>query len=264
MVVTGSPTVVAQDDLFLDGEAIASWIGGGSPCDVWFRLIQGRTPSPAERRLLEALFVALADHGETPASTQAARLVASTGVPLQGALAAGFLAFGDHHAGAIEGVMEFLQEEYGDVSSREAAAVVGALLARDRRLPGFGHRIHRRDPRVAPLLALRRSLDFPGRHVDFVLALEKELTRRKNIALNVDGICGALLSDLGFPYPSGRAFFMAGRLPGLLCHVLREQWERRPFSPYRLVPCEKAEGVDARKRPEGGGVAVRRPSSLRP
>lgn len=250
MVVTGSPTVITRDAIFLDGQPIGSWIEKGSVSDVWFRLLQGRSPSFPERRLIEAVFVAMADHGQTPASTQAARLVASTGVPLQSAMAAGFLAFGDHHAGAIEGVMRFLQEGYPDLQVHQAADLVDSLLAEGTRIPGFGHRVHRHDPRVAPLLALRRSLEFSGRNVDLVLALEKELMRRKAIALNVDGICGALLSDLGFPFQAGRAFFMAGRLPGLLCHVLREQLETRAFAPYRLVLSERGEGVGDVGEPE--------------
>jgi citrate synthase len=237
MVVGGFHTVVGKDFISLDGEAIGVWIKKASISDIWFRLLQGRIPTHVERRLLEAVLVSMADHGETPPSTQAARLVASTGVPLQCAIATGFLAFGDHHAGAIEGVMRFLQEEHTDLNLKDVENLVATFLSKGLRIPGFGHRLHHRDPRVEPLLKLRRSLGFSGKNVDIVLAMEKHLVREKGISLNVDGICGALLTDLGFPYQSGRAFFMAGRLPGILCHILREQYETKAFRRYNLVAC---------------------------
>lgn len=246
MVVNGSPTVVGTDTILLDGSPIESWLGKASIPDVWFRFLQGRTPSPVERRMLEVVLVSLADHGETPPSTQAARLVASTGVPLQCSIAAGFLAFGDHHAGAIEGVMRFLQEEHPLMEPDEASCLIDRYLSEGRRIPGFGHRVHRRDPRVVPLVSMRLELGFSGRSVDLVLAMEKELALKKGIYLNVDGICGALLSDLGFPFQAGRAFFIAGRLPGILCHILREQFETKAFRPYRLVPLENDDSAVAK------------------
>lgn len=236
MVVGGRPTEIGRDRIELDGQAVADWVDEVTPGAVWFRLIQGRRPSPGEARMVGAVLAAMADHGETPASTQAARLVASTGVPLNAALASGFLAFGEHHAGAIEGVMRLLQDNVPCIAEARARDLVEEVRREGRRIPGIGHRIHGRDPRVAPLKRLALETGVAGAHLRLVLAIEAEMGRIRSLHLNVDGICGAILSDLGFPWEAGRAFFMAGRLPGLVAHVLRESNERRPFTRYDLVP----------------------------
>lgn len=231
MVVRGRPTEVGEGYLAFDGTAVERWIAEVSPAEVWFRLIQGRLPGEGERRLWDAVLATLADHGDTPPSTQAARLVASTGVPLQASLAAGLLAFGNHHAGALEGVMEILQS--GVARGLDPEALVDEALASGRRVPGFGHRLHRRDPRVSPLRRLAEECSCRREHLAFFSRMEERLEERKGIGGNVDGICGAVLSDLGFPFQAGRAFFLAGRLPGLTAHILRET-SGEPFRRYAL------------------------------
>lgn len=236
MVVGGRATEVSRDRIELDGQDVAEWVNEVSPGEVWFRLIQGRRPSQVEVRMVGAVLATLADHGETPASTQAARLVASTGVSLNAALASGFLAFGEHHAGAIEGVMRLLQGNVPCIAETCARNLVEEAHLAERRIPGIGHRVHGRDPRVVPLRDLAVGIGVGGPHLNLVLAIEAEMERARGLYLNVDGICGAILSDMRFPWEAGRAFFMAGRLPGLVAHVLREVYECRPFTRYDLVP----------------------------
>jgi citrate synthase len=69
-------------------------------------LIKGKLPSKNEAKMLGAILVSFCDHGVTPPSTQAARLMASTGSPLHACIAGGLLAFGKNHAGAIEKALE--------------------------------------------------------------------------------------------------------------------------------------------------------------
>ncbi|HQK25363.1 MAG TPA: citrate/2-methylcitrate synthase [Synergistaceae bacterium] len=255
MVVRGRPTEVGEGYLAFDGTAVERWIAEVSPAEVWFRLIQGRLPGEGERRLWDAVLATLADHGDTPPSTQAARLVASTGVPLQASLAAGLLAFGNHHAGALEGVMEILQS--GVARGLDPEALVDEALASGRRVPGFGHRLHRRDPRVAPLRCLAEERSLRRDHLAFFSRMEDLLGERKGIGGNVDGICGAVLSDLGFPFQAGRAFFLAGRLPGLTAHILRES-SGGPFRRYALreVGEESSPLREGLGRAPGGGFRV--------
>jgi len=239
MVVAEPATAVAENLLHIGGIPVDRWIDETGSAAVWFRLLQQRRPNNAEIRLLEALLASMADHGSTPPSTQAARLVASTGVPLQASLAAGLLAFGEHHAGAIELSMRLLQENVPCMPEVRAADLVTAALAEGQRIPGFGHRIHRRDPRVEPLLALASNLLPHGTHLALFRSLRDELEARKEIAPNIDGIGGAILSDLGFPWQAGRAFFFAGRLPGLVAHILGETMGNRAFRRYELVAREE-------------------------
>ena len=74
--------------------------------EMVFLLHRGRLPSEAERRLLDALLVASADHGAGAPSCATARLAASGNrASLSAAIAAGILAIGDEHGGACENVM---------------------------------------------------------------------------------------------------------------------------------------------------------------
>jgi len=186
--------------------------------------------------MLEAILVAMCDHGPTPASTKAARLIVSAGSPIQAAIAGGILAFGDHHAGAIELAMKLFQEsveeliEERGLSFKEAAqAIVDDHFQRDKKIPGYGHRYHKRDPRPPALISLARSLEVDGPHLRLAVEIEKILSETKGIHMNIDGASGAILSDMGFPYLTGRGIFAIGRVPGLLAEVLLELLAYKPF-----------------------------------
>jgi len=231
VVKTFEPVEVRPNRIVLDGEAIDQWIERASQADVWFRLIQGRAPEPIEIRIFNAILCAMADHGSTPPSTQAARLVASAGSGIHCALAAGLLAFGEHHAGAIEKAMELFQKAVE--SNAQAEDVVLEFLANHKKIPGFGHRYHSRDPRVRPLVNLGKSL--PKRsHLELFLKMEETLRRLKGINGNIDGVSGALLLDLGFTKEVGRAVFFAGRLPGITSWIIRETHSGY-FKRYKLL-----------------------------
>src|SRR2546426_3289086 len=117
--------------------------------DLIFLLHHDRLPSPAERRLMDAMLVGVADHGAGAPSCAAARLAASGNrQSLSAAIAAGVLTIGDEHGGAGSGCMELIAEGLGrvrrdGVSVAEAArALVDAAKAGGARLPGFGPRVH--------------------------------------------------------------------------------------------------------------------------
>lgn len=76
-----------------------------------FLLLKGRLPSIKEGKLFNHVLVSFCDHGATPPSTQTARLVASSGSPLNAAVAGALLSFGHKHAGAIEKTMELYQSK---------------------------------------------------------------------------------------------------------------------------------------------------------
>src|SRR5712692_4085918 len=77
--------------------------------DLIFLLHHNRLPSPAERRLLDAILIGVADHGAGAPSCAAARLAASGNrQSLAAAIAAGVLTIGDEHGGAGSGCMELI------------------------------------------------------------------------------------------------------------------------------------------------------------
>lgn len=229
-------TRIEPNQIVVRGIRIEELIGDWSfPEVVWF-LIKGERPSPERARMFEAILVAMCDHGPTPSSTKAARLIVSAGSPIQAAIAGGILAFGDHHAGAIELAMKLFQEsveeliDERELSFEEAAQlVVEDHLRRGKKIPGYGHRYHKRDPRPPALISLARRLDVDGPHLRLAIEIERVLSETKGIYMNIDGASGAILSDMGFPYLTGRGIFAIGRVPGLLAEVLLELLAYEPF-----------------------------------
>jgi citrate synthase len=104
------------------------------------------------------------------------------------------------------------------------------------RLSGFGHRVHRRDPRAKRLFELARAEGVAGSWIGRANALERALQEAsgRDLALNVDGAIAALLKGLDLSPRLANALFMIARLPGLLAHVMEERETQRPMR--RIVP----------------------------
>lgn len=202
---------------------------------AWF-VLRGDFPSADALKLFEAALTAAVDHGAAPSSSIATRVVASAGNDVRIALAAGLLAQGDLHGGAIEGAARFLTAQAA--SRTDAVALVAAERTAGRRIPGFGHRILATDRRSAALLALAASLGLHGSHCDLAARLEKALegTTSKPVPLNIDGSMAAVLLDLGFGPDHMRGLFAFARLPGLLAQAVEER--AGGAGPRRLMPEE--------------------------
>lgn len=202
---------------------------------VFFLLIKGRMPDKNEAVMMDALITSSIDHGVTPPSTHASRIVASAGVPLPTAVAAGILAVGDIHGGAIEDGARILQEwvkkmhEQGWSAEETAHNLLTTLNREGKRMPGCGHRIHKNDPRTQRLFELARELDFAKDHVTLLQKIEQELAKKKALPINVDGAIAAIICDMGFDHKLGKAFFVLGRCAGLIAHVYEEMTTQKPM-----------------------------------
>ena len=95
-------TKVEPDHLVTRGYRQEDLIGNIPYSHVVYLLLKGDLPSKEHGRMIDAILTACIDHGVTPPSSIASRTVASGGVPLPTAVAAGILSIGDAHGGAIE------------------------------------------------------------------------------------------------------------------------------------------------------------------
>ncbi|MDH4211400.1 MAG: citryl-CoA lyase [candidate division WOR-3 bacterium] len=210
-------------------------IGSVPFASVFFLLLTGKMPDKNEASMIDALITSSVDHGVTPPTTHAARLVASAGVPLPTAVAAGVLAVGDVHGGAIEEGARILQEwvkkgkENGWSDGTTARELLKHLSDTQKRMPGFGHRIHSQDPRTRRLFLLAKDLGFEREHVKLSLAIEQEFACKKALPINVDGAIAAIISDMGFDWRLGKAFFLIGRVAGMIAHVYEEMTSEKPM-----------------------------------
>jgi citrate synthase len=199
---------------------------------------------------MNAILVSSVDHGATPPSVLGARAVMSGGNSLNAALAGGVLVIGDTHGGAIENAARIMQEWAG--KGEDMAAVAGELvdwLKQNKiRMPGFGHRIHKVDPRTAKLFAVAEKHGYSGKHIDLCRAVEKELASKlgRELPINVDGAIAAVISDMGFDWRLGKGFFIISRMPGLLAHTYEEMTRERPMRKLGPMPFEY-DGPEERK-----------------
>jgi len=208
--------------------------------EMVYLLLKGKIPSKKEAKMLNHILISFCDHGVTPPSTQSSRLIASSGSPLNVALAGGLLSFGKKHAGAIEDSMNLFQKTINELKSfnktysyeEVANDIVDDYLNKSILIPGFGHRYHNKDPRANKIIKLAIEEDFIGSHLELALAIEKEVFKRKNISLNIDGVNGAILSDMKFSSSLGLGLFMIGRIPGLIAHINEESTEEEGFRKF--------------------------------
>ncbi|MDY6817348.1 MAG: citryl-CoA lyase [Halobacteriales archaeon] len=190
---------------------------------IWL-ILQGEKPSDAERELFEMVLSGMIDHGVGNPSSVAARTVQSGGNGMNTSVAAGVLALGDQHGGAIEDAMAMLQR------SAAPATIVEDRLAAGERIPGLGHRVYDdHDPRTRRLVEKARDLGLAGEHVDRMTAIRDAFAERKvDLVINVDGGVAAVLSDLGWDPRVGKGIFIIARAPGLVAQV-REEMDEPPF-----------------------------------
>ncbi|MEA4956125.1 hypothetical protein SDC9_03506 [bioreactor metagenome] len=231
-----SITKIQQNKIITRGYSQEDLINNISFSEMVYLLLKGEIPSHKESKMLNHILISFCDHGVTPPSTQSSRLIASSGSPLNVSLAGGLLSFGKNHAGAIEDSMDLFQKlielNPNETSENIAKNLLDTYKIKNKKIPGFGHRYHSKDPRGAKLMSLAKDENFMGPHTKLALAIEELLFKEKKICINVDGANAALLSDMGFSSADGFGVFMIGRIPGIIAHVKEETNDEEEFRKF--------------------------------
>jgi citrate synthase len=211
---------------------------------LWSRLCD-RRPSPALRRALSAALVLLADH-ELAASTLAARVAASVRADPYAVVATGMGAMsGALHGGASLGAEALLAAAS---SPEDVPRVVGELLRRGEKVPGFGHFVYRAgDPRATLLLDLVRRAAPKSAQLAVAEAVLAEVRGKSLPAPNIDFAIATMARVAGMIRGSGEAVFAVARTAGWIAHALEAYAGPGPLRP-RAVYTGRAvtgEGRDA-------------------
>src|SRR2546428_1674380 len=140
-----------------------------------------------------------------PAATQSLN-VATSGAPLKDCVAAGILGFGPHHGGDIESCMHFLDSglsrmRAGKTMQQAAEAIVAECVSQNEVPPGFGHRLHTKDPRAARLFQMALELELEGEHVRLIRVCQRALHAHKvhfgrPLPVTVAGAITAIAADM--------------------------------------------------------------------
>jgi citrate synthase len=187
-------------------------------------LLTGDEPTEDQRFFLDLLLVSIAEHGMMPTNVAARMTLAADPGSLQGALAAGILGAGPVVLGTSEECARLLEEAHG--SGREPLKIVNEIHAAGRKVPGFGHPVHKPlDPRAERILELADARGVSGPHVALARVLRDAVAEvwGKPLTMNVSMPIAAVMLDLGFPAAAAKAVPILARTAGLLAHLAEEQ-----------------------------------------
>jgi citrate synthase len=237
-------TKVEPNRVAVRGYRIDELMGRVPFSHVVYLVLKGELPTESQGRVMDAILVSSVDHGATPPSALAARTVVSTGAPLTAGIAAGIMTISQYHGGAIEGCMNVLREavarkrEQGQDALTIARELVAEYRAQKKRVPGYGHRIHRDDPRTKKLFAICEEEGLVGEYIEMGQAIRQAIkeTLGRDLPMNVDGAIAAVLCEMDFPPGMGNGLFAIARAVGLTAHVFDEITRQRPMR--RISPTD--------------------------
>ncbi|HVN44487.1 MAG TPA: citryl-CoA lyase [Steroidobacteraceae bacterium] len=229
---SSSISTSSADTIVVRGRDLARELVGkiGFTEHFWL-LVTGSMPSEAQRRVLDATLVAIAEHGLVP-SVQAARMtLAAAPEAMQGAVAAGLLGCGSVVFGSSEAAGRFFVAIQARAAAGEELEAAAGAVVRDYRaaklpIPGYGHPLHRgADPRATRLLEVAVETGLAARHVAIATLVERLLPGLvgRPLALNVSGAIPAVLLDAGYPLTGLKGVPLLARTAGLIAHLVEEQ-----------------------------------------
>jgi citrate synthase len=221
---------VAHGVINVRGYPLAEIIGRISFADATFLTVRGELPTPAQSRVMEAALTSILEHGFYAPTTIAARTVASA-VPesIVPGLAAGILTIGSitvspQHSAEV--ILEIESAVAGGASVESAVdAYVSRMQEARKRMPGIGHPLHPEgDPRAMALKAVAEREQLWGRRASYFVAAKDEYMRRigRDFPVNIDGMLGCVLSELGFHPLEMPGIAAMSFMPGMIAHCVEE------------------------------------------
>ena len=218
----------ADSIMVRDKQLVDDLMGKVSFTEMLLFQMLGKTPSPAQITILDAVMVTIMEHGLIPSAISARMTLYGAPESIQGAIAAGLLGVGDRFAGTasetallLDNIVSAPEQEREDI----ARSLVSELRRQKKPVPGFGHPVHKQiDPRVARLLEIVGKSGVKGDYIKAMLlletALEQELGRK--LPTNISAAIAAALSEAGIPASIMRGIVLTARCAGLVGHLLEE------------------------------------------
>jgi citrate synthase len=246
---------VVEGKVLLRGYSLDGLIASRSYAEGVFLTLRGELPTPQQARVMDAMLMTLLDHGFVAASVLAARYCASGNPQLVPATAAGLLTAGSntispqHSAEFLERALDLMRAE--KLTMEETAKrVVAKVRAEKRRIPGLGHPTHKGDDfRATRLREIAEECGIAGDRIRMFEAIHAEFqvaTGKSGICINIDGMLGAVMSEMGFRPMQMASVALLSVLPGIMAHVIEEIEEGKPL---RIVRDEDNDYLGHAERP---------------
>lgn len=216
----------------LGNEKLLENIDSNQPLShVIYQILTGQVAIDEKKaNLLEAMIVASVDHGVTPPSAQATIIAATVRAAYEVAVAQGVSAITDVHGGAGAKAAQFFQKcvtlaKEKNIELSDAVHENITIYIKDgKRIQGLGHRFHTRDPRRDVLWIKAKYAGIAGECVQISKIITEIFNRVRGITLpiNVDGVIGAIVADMGLNPTIAKVVFIYGRIAGLSAHYFEE------------------------------------------
>jgi citryl-CoA lyase len=227
-------TELVPGSIRVRGYPLDELIGNISYTEAVYLCVKGELPSKDVSKMLEALMMAIMDHSLWGAATPAARIVCGGNPdPLHG-ICAGILSIGPV-TGSPRHSAHFVQSAYklmiDKKLSQEKAAdiIIEDYISRKERIPGFGHPLFRlpNDPdiRARRLRELAERHGFIGEKVKLYECIHSRYLNKiekHNLVINVDGMMGAIMSEMDFDDDMIDIIGIFSYLPGICAHTYEE------------------------------------------
>ncbi|MFQ5711222.1 MAG: citryl-CoA lyase [Candidatus Geothermarchaeales archaeon] len=230
---------VEPGKMILRGYRIEDLIENLTFGEAVYLLFKGELPPKNHGKLIDAMLVMAIDYGVAAPSIATARIASSCGNSLTTSVVAGLCSFGGtYHGGAVEGCVKMLREGVqrmlteGKTLSEMAEILVDEHRSSGRRVPGYGHPLHREtDPRVEKLFELAERYGVAGDHIALCRAVGEALDEAvgRHLTINPDAAVAALSLDMGFEWGLIQGFNLISRCAGLIAHAYEERSRERPF-----------------------------------
>jgi len=192
--------------------------------------ILARELSSAELRIVNAILIAIMEHGLTPSAIATREIYMSAPENLQGAVAAGLMGVGSQFVGTIENNAVLLAQLVAlpdeETRREKAREIIAVHKTRKILLPGFGHHLHKpEDPRAQRLIEMGREAGFERGFLDNLELLGEEIDAvfAKHVPINATGATAALMGEMNVPVKLMRGFAVISRAAGLVAHIAEEQ-----------------------------------------
>jgi citryl-CoA lyase len=221
---------VKAGKILVRGYPLHELIGNLSYAGVLFLVLKGEIPTENEEKMMNAVLTGIIDHFFFNAAIPAARFV-GTGNPSfpNAGIIAGILSLGSV-TGSPQGAGEFVEESYkvmkeNSLSIEETAdRIVQKYKKEKKRIPGFGHRMHQKgDSRAIRLRKLAEEYGILGEKIRLYEAINKRLAKEgRHLPINVDGMMGAILAEIGIDPLCMGGIGAISFLPGIIAHVVEE------------------------------------------
>ncbi len=249
-------TDVGFHKIYIRGYALEDIIRNLNFTEVIYLVIKAELPTPAQLRVMDAVLCGIVDHGLFAPTSLAARVIASaTPNNIMPGVAGGLLTVGtvtvspQDTAEIIQTCMNKIAEK-GITKEAAARQVVEELRKQKRRFPGIGHPLHPDgDPRAIALREVAVQNGMWGEKGQLYELMVAQFTQmvQKTLPINIDGMMGCVLSELGFAPKEMAGIAALSFMPGIIAHAVEETGSIK----LRTAEC-KYTGVAPRKLPDKG------------